>query len=254
MKHLSGFLVRFGLGACLCASVLLKPSGALAAEPPPPDAQPPAAPGAGSNHLSANAGEVQRMAESGVGEPVVLAYVENNQAPFDLSAEAPRPRPHPEHPLQRYRISRRPLQHLLLRRRVPRWSRRRSMSAVRRRRFRIFMTPSTRTAPGSSWRGLVGAGNRASWRWTIRGGHIGTAADGSIAIWGGTGFRNIPGAGPPSIMAAGISTPAAAGSGPRTWFGRRPGSAGAVPSRIAAGRRCRSARNSSSVKGGGSTA
>jgi hypothetical protein len=86
MKQLSRFLLRFGLGACLCASVLLKPSGALAAEPPPPDAQPPAAPGAGSSHLSANAGEVLRMAESGVGEQVVLAYVENNQAPFELSA------------------------------------------------------------------------------------------------------------------------------------------------------------------------
>src|SRR5258708_37878101 len=87
MKQVRRSLVEFGWGACLGASVCLHPSGPCAPQPPPPDAQPPAAPGAGSNHLSANAGEVQRVAESGVGEPVVLAYVENNQAPFDLSAE-----------------------------------------------------------------------------------------------------------------------------------------------------------------------
>ncbi len=84
MKNVSGFLLRFGLGACLCASGF---SNGIGAEPPPPEAQLPAAPGAGSSHLSASAGEVLRLAESGVGEPVVLAYVENAQAPFELSAE-----------------------------------------------------------------------------------------------------------------------------------------------------------------------
>src|SRR5215471_4423364 len=38
-------------------------------------------------NLSPNVAEVMKLAESGVGEDVVLAYIHNSQAPFNLGAE-----------------------------------------------------------------------------------------------------------------------------------------------------------------------
>jgi hypothetical protein len=56
-----------------------------------PGAQPPAAPGqpaaAVAANLSPGAAEVVRLASSGVGDDVVLAYIQNSQAPFNLTAD-----------------------------------------------------------------------------------------------------------------------------------------------------------------------
>ena len=43
---------------------------------------------AGAVNLSPGAAEVVRLASSGVGDDVVLAYIQNSQAPFTLSADA----------------------------------------------------------------------------------------------------------------------------------------------------------------------
>src|ERR1035438_9640609 len=57
-----------------------------------PDAAAPGAPGqaqaAAPVNLSPAAAEVVRLAGSGVGDDVVLAYIQNSQAPFSLSADA----------------------------------------------------------------------------------------------------------------------------------------------------------------------
>src|ERR1039457_5097467 len=57
-----------------------------------PEAAAPGAPGqaqaAAPVNLSPAAAEVVRLAGSGVGDDVVLAYIQNSQAPFSLSADA----------------------------------------------------------------------------------------------------------------------------------------------------------------------
>src|SRR5262245_5314889 len=41
----------------------------------------------GAANISPNAAEVVKLASSGVGDDVVLAYVQNSQTPFDLTAD-----------------------------------------------------------------------------------------------------------------------------------------------------------------------
>ena len=75
----------FGLVAILAASALpgvaQTPEEAAAGTPGQPQAAAPAS-------LSPNAAEVVKLAGSGVGEDVVLAYIQNSQLAFNLSADA----------------------------------------------------------------------------------------------------------------------------------------------------------------------
>src|SRR5436189_1946211 len=61
------------------------------AQPPAPQVAPeaiqapPVAPV--PTNLSPAVGEVVRLAESGVGEDIIIAYIQNSQAPFEVSAD-----------------------------------------------------------------------------------------------------------------------------------------------------------------------
>src|SRR6266567_8602707 len=57
------------------------------AAPAEPDLNPPADSATASSRLSTNATEVIRLAESGLDEKLILAYVESAQTSFELSAE-----------------------------------------------------------------------------------------------------------------------------------------------------------------------
>ncbi len=88
MKNLGSLLMKnttwFGLVATLALPLL---SGyAQTPGAPAPGAPEQAQPAAGAN-LSPGAAEVVRLAGSGVGDNVVLAYIQNSQAPFDLTAD-----------------------------------------------------------------------------------------------------------------------------------------------------------------------
>ena len=79
-------LIRVGLAACLIATGFSYSSNGFAAEGLlGSDAA--ALSDSGPRRLSTNANEVIRLAETGVEEEVILAYIENSQSPFALSAE-----------------------------------------------------------------------------------------------------------------------------------------------------------------------
>ncbi|PYJ02920.1 MAG: hypothetical protein DME25_14480 [Verrucomicrobia bacterium] len=88
-------------------------------------------------------------------------------------------------------------------------------------------------------RAMANAGIRRSWSPTPNGSRTSIAAAGSIPIAAGTGFPIIPGAGRRSIMAGGSGTIGWAGAGGPTRSGAPPGFAGVIPAIIAGGRRCR---------------
>jgi hypothetical protein len=82
MKPCSNSFVAFQLAAVLVFSVLHAAGQGTATPAGPPLASPAGVP----TDLSPGAGEVIKLAQSGVGDDVVLAYVQNSQAPYNLSA------------------------------------------------------------------------------------------------------------------------------------------------------------------------
>src|SRR5207302_9275902 len=75
-----GLLAAAALPLFSCSSQPPAPQVAPQGPQPPPSAAVPA-------NLAPAAAEVVRLAESGVGEDVILAYIQNSQAPFEVSAD-----------------------------------------------------------------------------------------------------------------------------------------------------------------------
>jgi hypothetical protein len=78
---------QFVLAASFCLGPGRFPGGHNGFAAETPQATAPPAPGPRPSHLSTNVLDVLHLAESGVEEPVILAYVDNSQTPFDLSSE-----------------------------------------------------------------------------------------------------------------------------------------------------------------------
>jgi hypothetical protein len=80
MKNMIRFGLVAALGFPLVAGYAQTPGAPVPGTPEQPQAAVPA-------NLSPGAAEVIRLATSGVGDEVVLAYIQNSQAPFNLSAD-----------------------------------------------------------------------------------------------------------------------------------------------------------------------
>ena len=86
MKFSYRFIIQFGLTTCLCVAGFFRNIDGFAAESVP-DPNLSTASESSPRPLSPNVTEVIRLAETGVEEEVTLAYIENSQSPFALSAE-----------------------------------------------------------------------------------------------------------------------------------------------------------------------
>src|SRR5437764_4727840 len=76
------------MGLLAAASLPLNFANAQDPTAPTPDNPPPAAGAAAvPANISPGAADVIRLAESGVGDDVVLAYIQNSQATFNLGAD-----------------------------------------------------------------------------------------------------------------------------------------------------------------------
>jgi hypothetical protein len=81
MKNLKWVGLVVALALPLPVTYSQTPEGPVTGAPDQPQAAPPV-------NLSPGAAEVIRLATSGVGDDVVLAYIQNSQTPFNLSADA----------------------------------------------------------------------------------------------------------------------------------------------------------------------
>ena len=208
--------------------------------------------------LSPGAAEVVRMATSGVGDDVVLAYIQNSQAPFNLSANdvlylkdvglspqvtsamithdgtlrgqaqqyAPAPTAAPPTAQPYAPVAPPPTAYQPAPAPAPTVAVAPApvyVSSSPPADVAISITTSRPTAPGCNWTASAGAGSRRRWSFPTGGGLTAMAATGSIPTSDGTGSPRIRGAGRRSIMAGGICTRAAAGFGCPTGPGAPPG-------------------------------